>query len=427
MGSGWRGGPVLAAWPSERVLAEIDGDRRTSALVVLTWSPNDVAGWVAVHDPDVLSPGVVAPEAAALSDPVVVLGIDSLMMLVNQSNNLAGTFDRNLAVAVLLMLHDGGQRLDRGRPLRARPQQGLAGARCGAAEGTRGRHRRWQAAAHPRGLAAAARPAATVARRQRLRAATSRGCYALTASSAARAARRLAHSPALRPCSPASLRNTATVTSNTEVTPVGTSMSPSAPRRSAPRRPGAGRQGCRGRSGVGDPRDAVPQEVPRPAAMTGRTHLPLIGRGGCDHLQVPHHPGFDRDPHPARGLVVPGQRRRARSTSSPSWWWPSPLCRGRFYATSTSQCPGSRSAAPSHAVAKPSPPAPPAPVLELAAGHATARPRRGGGGRGGMPRRQGGVLCRACPSRALSLPVPVGTISGLVGKPPDADGKRRFA
>jgi hypothetical protein len=112
MGSGWRGGPVLAAWPDQQKLAQIDGDRRTSALCVLTWSERDVAAWVTAHHPDVLSPGVVAPAAAALTDPVVVRGIDSLTMLVNQNNHLASTFDRNLAVAVLLTLHDGGHRLD---------------------------------------------------------------------------------------------------------------------------------------------------------------------------------------------------------------------------------------------------------------------------------------------------------------------------
>lgn len=112
MNAGWRGGPVLAAWPGQEKLAEIDGDRRTSALVVLTWSELDVAAWVTAHSPEVLSPGVVAPAAAALTDPVVVRGVDTLTELVNQSNGLASTFDRNLAVAVLLTLHDGGHQLD---------------------------------------------------------------------------------------------------------------------------------------------------------------------------------------------------------------------------------------------------------------------------------------------------------------------------
>lgn len=112
-GSGWSGGAVFAAWPDDKHLAQIAGDRRTTALVVLSWNPQDVAGWAAAVQPLMLSPvGAATPPPAALSDGVVEQGLITLTRMVNHANNLAGVLDKRDAVAVLLTLHDNGHRLE---------------------------------------------------------------------------------------------------------------------------------------------------------------------------------------------------------------------------------------------------------------------------------------------------------------------------
>ncbi len=109
--AGWRGGPVLAAWPTEKHLARIDSDCRTWALCVLSWAPNDTAAWASARQPERLSPGAAAPPPATITDPVVDEGMKTLMALVNHANQLAGALDRRDAVNVLLTLHDGGHSL----------------------------------------------------------------------------------------------------------------------------------------------------------------------------------------------------------------------------------------------------------------------------------------------------------------------------
>lgn len=108
----WGGGPVLAAWPTEKHLVDIDGDRRTSALCVLSWAPNDTAAWASAHQPEQLSPGASAAAPATIADPVIVEGMKTLTLLVNHANNLAGSMDRRDAVNVLLTLHEAGYPLE---------------------------------------------------------------------------------------------------------------------------------------------------------------------------------------------------------------------------------------------------------------------------------------------------------------------------
>lgn len=111
--SRWTGGAVLAAWPEDDRLAQIDADRRTRALCFLPWADDDGASWVAAFDPEELTPAV--PRRAAETnqlDPVVVEGLKTLSILVNHANQLAGSMDKRDAINVLRTLHDSGHRLD---------------------------------------------------------------------------------------------------------------------------------------------------------------------------------------------------------------------------------------------------------------------------------------------------------------------------
>jgi hypothetical protein len=110
--SGWGGGPVLAAWPNDKHLTRIDGDRRTRALCVLVWTERETAAWASAHQPEQLSPGASTPAPAMLTDPVVEQGLRDITQSVNQSNNLAGPMDRRDAVTALQLMHDSGYHLD---------------------------------------------------------------------------------------------------------------------------------------------------------------------------------------------------------------------------------------------------------------------------------------------------------------------------
>lgn len=112
LSSGWSGGPVFIAWPTAETLATIADDRRTKALVVLSWNPSSVQAWAAAAQPEMLTAGSVSAEPATLADPVVEQGLLTLTATVNHSNNLAGSLDMRDAVAVLLTLYDGRHRLE---------------------------------------------------------------------------------------------------------------------------------------------------------------------------------------------------------------------------------------------------------------------------------------------------------------------------
>lgn len=105
----WSGGPVLAAWPTREKLGEIADDPRTTALCVVPWVKGEVDGWIAAVKPELLGPAVLPTETTSL-DPVVIEGLKTMTVLVNLSNNLAGSADRRDAVAVLRTLKDGGYR-----------------------------------------------------------------------------------------------------------------------------------------------------------------------------------------------------------------------------------------------------------------------------------------------------------------------------
>lgn len=109
---GWSGGPVIAAWPDRRHLAEIDDDARTAALCVIDWSEQDTAAWLAAFSPTLLAGQTTPTIASRIDDPVVAEGLKTLTAMVNHANNLSGAMDKRDAIDVLQRLHDGGHHVD---------------------------------------------------------------------------------------------------------------------------------------------------------------------------------------------------------------------------------------------------------------------------------------------------------------------------
>lgn len=102
---------MLAAWPSRDKLGEIADDRRTTALAVVPWVEGEVDAWVAAVAPERLGIAEDTQIAPGSLDPVVVEGLKHLSLVVNHSNNLAGSMDKRDAIAVLRMLKKGGYSL----------------------------------------------------------------------------------------------------------------------------------------------------------------------------------------------------------------------------------------------------------------------------------------------------------------------------
>jgi hypothetical protein len=106
----WRGGVVLAAWPTREKLGEIADGRQVRGLVVVPWAEGEVDAWVAAADPERLGPVSVPPvddtRRGRNLDPVVAEGLKTLTRMVNHANNLAGSLDRRDAVAVLRTLNE---------------------------------------------------------------------------------------------------------------------------------------------------------------------------------------------------------------------------------------------------------------------------------------------------------------------------------
>jgi hypothetical protein len=79
--SGWRGGPVLAPWPSEVVLAALSDTlaQRTTAVCVIEWGDFDYQeAWLAAHGAVDLVTGQVRGARRQLLDPVIEVAMRRL-------------------------------------------------------------------------------------------------------------------------------------------------------------------------------------------------------------------------------------------------------------------------------------------------------------------------------------------------------------
>jgi hypothetical protein len=114
--SGWSGGPVLAAWPTEEMLGCLS-DRlgpRADGICVLMWGTFTYqAAWLQANQARHVSTGEVfgAPEDAALP-PVVETAMRFLTDHVNHANGLVSSYDRDAAILTLQRLHAAGYSLD---------------------------------------------------------------------------------------------------------------------------------------------------------------------------------------------------------------------------------------------------------------------------------------------------------------------------
>lgn len=111
----WPQGPVLVCWPTEEMLDRVSDNlqRQVTAACVLEWGDALYQrAWLAAHGGIDLTTG---RQAAVNSDglpAVVVVAMENLSAIVNHSNSLVGTFDKELAISTLQALVRGGYLYD---------------------------------------------------------------------------------------------------------------------------------------------------------------------------------------------------------------------------------------------------------------------------------------------------------------------------
>ena len=114
-GSGWQRGPVLAAWPTKRMLQMLTDELATSvtALCVLEWGePAWQCGWLTARRARSVVDGSVHGGGSVQLDPVVEVAMRHLGARVNHANDLDGIYDKRDAVETLQVLHRAGYRFD---------------------------------------------------------------------------------------------------------------------------------------------------------------------------------------------------------------------------------------------------------------------------------------------------------------------------
>ncbi len=107
----WQGGPVLAPWPTDEVLSEISDHipDRITAVCLLEWGEDEyLRAWVRAQNGTNLLTGNAVPGKEELLSPVVTVAMEHLSLVVNHSNGLVQTFDKEYAIQTLQKLARAG-------------------------------------------------------------------------------------------------------------------------------------------------------------------------------------------------------------------------------------------------------------------------------------------------------------------------------
>jgi hypothetical protein len=107
-------GPLLAVWPRDETLDQIEDWHQPSALCVVPWQLAMIEKWRLARQPTDLL-GRAAPAAKpTIADPVVRVAMGTVSDFINVNNELVQPEDKAAAVDALRKLHRSGYRLDPG-------------------------------------------------------------------------------------------------------------------------------------------------------------------------------------------------------------------------------------------------------------------------------------------------------------------------
>jgi hypothetical protein len=111
----WVSGPLLAVWPSSRLLSRIEDDLHPPALCVIPWVPGELDAWIAGHNPTDLRTGKTDTATPAISNPVVAAALTSLTQTIDMGTgqvDLTDFRDRAAAIQAFRILLDGHEDLE---------------------------------------------------------------------------------------------------------------------------------------------------------------------------------------------------------------------------------------------------------------------------------------------------------------------------
>lgn len=115
----WRTrGPVLVAWASDAVLAEVESQRPPAIAAVASW-PDSIASWRSVYAPDRIGQVRAEQEAdydtftVTALDPRAARAIDGAAAAVNENHSAFSTDERQFFAGALVALREAGVPVDR--------------------------------------------------------------------------------------------------------------------------------------------------------------------------------------------------------------------------------------------------------------------------------------------------------------------------
>jgi hypothetical protein len=111
LGSSSFPGPVLAVFPTVRLLNKIDDLSGPTEILVVPWVPDEVQAWIQTWGALQLG-SEVPPSPKEFSNPAVRAALERLTGRVNLSNGLAHPSDERAAIEMFHELHAAGEKFD---------------------------------------------------------------------------------------------------------------------------------------------------------------------------------------------------------------------------------------------------------------------------------------------------------------------------
>ena len=109
--NGWRGGPVIVAWPDLEHLGEIGDSSRATSLCVLPWG-EQANPWLSGMAAKPIGDSRIGPlSLPSITDRAVASAMDDISQINSVNQSLFGR-ERDVVVSGFLKLHDSGHSFD---------------------------------------------------------------------------------------------------------------------------------------------------------------------------------------------------------------------------------------------------------------------------------------------------------------------------